>query len=150
MIYAKTILITLCLLAGCARTEEHPLPQPDPVQESISEWAKLQLAIALTESHFDPNAVGSNGDKGIFQIRDIYIAEVNRLAGTSYTPEDAFDIGKSLEMFALMQEYKNPARNLDTAIRYHNKGQAYKKKVMDNLALIERYETLREMLYGRE
>lgn len=146
----RILLLTLCLLAGCTRTEEHPLPQPIPTQEAISDWAKLQLAIALTESHFDPNAIGSNGDKGIFQIRDIYIAEVNRLAGTSYTPEDAFDIGKSLEMFALMQEYKNPAHNLERAIYYHNKSTAYKRKVMENFALIERYETLREMLYGCE
>lgn len=146
----RLLLSILCIIGGCGQVTEHPLPRPVPTQEAISDWAKLQLAIALTESHFDPNAIGSNGDKGIFQIRDIYIAEVNRLAGTSYTPEDAFDIGKSLEMFALMQEYKNPTRDLERAIYYHNKSTSYKRKVIENLAFIERYETLREMLYGRE
>ena len=146
----RLLLLTLCLLAGCARTEEHQIPQPIPTQESLSEWAKLQLAIALTESRFDPDAVGSNGDLGLFQMREIYVEEVNRVCGTDYKHEDALDPDKAIEIFNAMQGYYNPSKDMDTAIRYHNKGQAYKKKVMDNLALIERYETLREMLYGRE
>ena len=142
----RILLLSLCLLAGCARTEEHPIPQPDPVQESISEWAKLQLAIIMVESNGNPDAVGSLDDYGLYQMRACYVEEVNRVCGTDYKHEDAFNPDKAIEIFNAMQGYYNPTKDFDTALRYHNKGQAYKKKVMDNLALIERYEIIREKL----
>lgn len=142
----RILLLTLALLAGCTRTTEHPMPAPAPQADTITDWAKLQLAIAMTESEFKADAVSQEGDRGILQLRDIYIAEVNRLSGTDYTPTDAFDIAKSIEMFALMQDHKNPSHDTETAIYYHNKSNAYKRKVLENLAFVNRYENFRKIL----
>lgn len=142
----RILLLTLALLAGCTRTTEHPMPAPAPQADTISDWAKLQLAIALTESRFDPNAVGSNGDLGLFQMREIYVKEVNRVCGTNYKHEDALEPDKAIEIFNAMQAYYNPSRDTEKALYYHNKSTAYKRKVLENLALIERYEALREQL----
>lgn len=145
----RTLLLTLALLAGCTGTTEHPLPAPAQQEQGIDDWSKLQLAIAMTESEFKPDALGSQGDKGIFQIRDIYVAEVNRLAGTDYTPADAYDTAKAIRMFELMQAAKNPEHDTETAIYYHNKSTAYRRKVLENLAFVERYEDFREQLTKR-
>lgn len=142
----RILLLALCFLAGCIRTEEHPLPQPAPVQESITDWGKLKLAIAMTESEFKADAESPEGDRGILQLRAVYVAEVNRLSGSHYTPEDAFDAAKSLAMFDTMQRHKNPSGDIEAAIRWHNKGEAYKRKVLANLAFIERYEAFRELI----
>lgn len=141
-------LITIFLIG------ETPLKQAEKGQEtpstatdySIGEWERLQLAIALTESRLDPTMIGEADDWGLLQIRPIYVEEVNRVAGTDYTHEDAFDIDKSLEMFALMQEHYNPGRDIETALRYHNKADWYRKKVLANLELINRYEEIRTKL----
>lgn len=155
----KKILILISLLAGCT-------PKPEPVEpphwsavellrnqhkEELSDFDKLTLAIAFTESKFNPNADSGAGDHGVLQLREIYIAEVNRLYKTDYTVEDAFDIGKSIEIFNKMQEAKNPSYNLDTAIRLHNKSDAYKAKVTESLALVRRYEETRRKIieYGK-
>ena len=116
--------------------------QPD----TLSEWQVLQMAIIFTESRFNPAAVGKAKDSGIMQITPIYVKEVNRLAGTSYTMEDCFDIDKSLEMFGIMQALKNPAQDIDSAIYYHNKSPYYKKTVKKNMELIRRMETVRKQI----
>ena len=149
----KKILILISLLAGCARPEPVEPPHWSAVEllrnqhkEELSEWDQLILAIAYTESKFRPDAVGSSNDSGCLQLVPIYVAEVNRLYGTSYTIEDAFDIGKSLEMYELMQAAKNPSRDLNTAIYYHNKSEAYRQVVLRNLELIRNYEAIRKQL----
>ena len=60
-------------------------------ESPLSEWQLLTLAIMYTESRFQPDALGTAQDSGILQLRPCYVQEVNRLAGTHYTPEDAFD-----------------------------------------------------------
>ena len=142
----RALLLIVAFLAACAGTTEHKRPAP---AEGIDDWGKLQLAIAMTESEFRPDATGTQGDRGIFQIRAIYVAEVNRLAGTDYTPEDAYDTGKALRMFELMQSAKNPGRDVERAIACHNKSGAYRRKVLENLAFVERYEAFREQLTNR-
>ena len=147
----RILLLTLALLAGCSRTTEHPLPQPAPVQEGISDWEKLQLAIIMVESNGDTNAVGSMGDYGLYQLRLCYIEEVNRVCGTDYKHEDAFNPDKAIEIFNAMQGYYNPTRDIDIALRYHNKGTAYKRRVLQSLEQVERYENIRQKLidYGK-
>lgn len=109
----------------------------------LSEWEELQMAIIWTESHFNTNATGASGDRGAMQIVPIYIDEVNRLAGTSYVPTDAFDVTKSLEMFEIIQGVYNPTHDRDLAIYYHNKGSSYRAEVLKNLELVHRYEVVR-------
>lgn len=100
-------------------------------------------AIIWTESKGNPDAVGSNGDYGLYQMTEPYVREVNRVAGTDYAHEDAFDPEKAVEMFALLQGYYNPEKDTDKAIYFHNKSDAYKRKVTENLMLIERMEAAR-------
>ena len=61
-------------------------------RDELTDFEKLTLAIALTESRFNPKADSGHGDSGLLQLRSIYIDEVNRLYGTEYTIDDAFDI----------------------------------------------------------
>ena len=115
--------------------------------DNLSDWNTLQLAIAMTESEFNPKAVGKTNDYGIYQITPIYVKEVNRLLGKqAYTHNQAFDIEKSVEMFNVMQSFKNPNQDIETAIYFHNKAPWYKKKVMRNYETVKRYEALRSVL----
>jgi len=117
------------------------------VPDTLSDWNTLQLAIAMTESEFNPKAVGKTKDYGIYQITPIYVKEVNRLLGNQvYTHDQAFDINKSVEMFNIMQSFKNPEQDIETAIYFHNKAPWYKKKVLRNYQTVKRYETLRSIL----
>ena len=150
------ILISLLVLAnGCKRNANETqteIPQWSAVEllrkqhNELSDWNKLILAISLTESHFNPDAKGKDGDSGHLQLVPIYVAEVNRLYNTDYTIEDAFDIGKSVEMFNLLQDHYNPSHDINAAIRYHNRSSAYKAKVVENYNLICRMEKVREEL----
>ena len=117
------------------------------VPDTLSDWNTLQLAIAMTESEFNPKAIGTCKDYGIYQITPIYVKEVNRLLGEQiYTHNQAFDIEKSVEMFNILQSYKNPNQDIEKAIYYHNKASWYKKKVLKNYETVKRYEELRSVL----
>lgn len=148
--------LLLSVLVGCAGQEPPKeeyhwsavelLKEYHGQKEELTEFQMLTMAIALTESRFREDAVGTAGDSGVLQIRECYINEVNRLRGTDYTIEDAFDIGKSIEIFNQMQEAKNPSRNIDTAIWLHNKNANYRQTVLRNLEEIKRYEKVRKEL----
>lgn len=115
-------------------------------ESSLSEWQLLTLAIMYTESRFQPDALGADQDSGILQITPIYIREVNRLAGTHYRPEDAFDPATAVEIFERMQDCKNPDRSPDIALALHNRGAGYRARVLENLELIRRYEAARKTI----
>jgi len=149
-----------CIALGMSISDlyhkSHPI-EVEPAHDTVvvynamplDDWDKLILAISYTESKFNPDALGKNRDAGILQITPIYVSEVNRISGAAFEHKDAFDIDASLDMFDAMQEAKNPRRDLDTAIYFHNKAPYYRKAVLENLALIERYETLRAKLLER-
>lgn len=166
-IYLRIVVLPLVVLAvliavmllhtGCSQHEE---PQQEyhwsavellrnQHKKELSDFDKLTLAIALTESRFNPDADSGQGDHGLLQLRSIYIAEVNRLYDTEYTIEDAFDIDKSLAMFHLLQGYYNPSKDINKAIQYHNRNQNYKRVVMENYELICRMEEVRAKLIER-
>lgn len=143
-------IIICAILAG----KPSPVPETPPAPRSavqmlraqrgtLSPWEELQMAIIYTESRFDPAAVGTSQDFGLYQMTPIYVREVNRVAGTDYAHADAFDPGKAVEMFNAMQAHYNPTRDTDTAIRYHNRSEAYRAEVLRNLELIRRYEAAR-------
>lgn len=149
----KTLILISLLVAGCARPEPAESPSWSTVEllrshhrEELSDWQKLILAISYTESKFRPDAVGSAQDFGCLQITPVYCAEANRVSGANFRHEDAFDIDSSLAMFEAVQSHYNEGRDLDLAIRLHNKSEAYRRTVLDNLELIRRYETLRAKL----
>ena len=152
------LLISLLVFAnGCKRdANDSQTEMQTPVsavellrkqhKDELTEWQQLIMAISFTESRWNPDAVGKAHDSGHLQLVPIYVAEVNRLYNTDYTIEDAFDIGKSLEMYDLMQRAYNPSRDLNKAIYYHNKGETYRQTVLANLDMIKRYETIRREL----
>lgn len=152
---ALAVTAAVIILCSCGR---QPSDITEPAYQSamellrkqhrndLTEFDKLVMAISFTESRFNPDAVGKAGDTGHLQITPVYVKEINRLYGTDYTIEDAFDIDKSIEMFYLMQQFKNPTGNLEQAIYYHNKSAQYLNTVKENLAMIDRYEALRKKL----
>lgn len=118
--------------------------------EELDEWTILQMAIAKTESEYNPEAMGSSGDLGVFQITEIFVHEANRLLGKEvYNHLDAFDIERSIEMFNVVQEGHNPDKSISKAIAVHNPGGnsiGYGKKVYDNIRFIKRMEEVRKEL----
>lgn len=116
------------------------------VRDTLDSWQKLQLAIIWTESKADPAAVGKDNDGGLYQMVPIYVAEVNRVCGTSYTHADVFDPDKAIEIFNAMQDAKNPGHDIETAIYFHNKSANYRRAVMENYELICRMEEVRAKL----
>lgn len=110
---------------------------------TLTNWQVMLMAMVLTESQFNDKAVGKNNDLGILQITPIYVNEVNRIAGTDYKHSEAFNVDKSLDMFALMQAYYNPEMNIDKGIYYHNKAGWYKQRVIQNIQTIKNAENVR-------
>lgn len=59
-------------------------------------------ATSFVESHNDDFAVGDHGNAvGRYQLHNIYVDDVNRIAGTTYTYEDRFNPIKSKEMVTI-------------------------------------------------
>lgn len=126
-----------------------PTPEQPTITASadtLSSWAMLQLAIAITESKCNPSATGATQDFGILQLTPIYVKEANRVGGTNYAHSDAYDPLKSLLMFQAVQDYHNPEHDQNKAIKLHNKAPWYARKVKDNLEFVKRYEAVRSLL----
>ena len=127
-------------------THIEPEEAKQAVCDTLSDWQILEMAIAFTESRFKTDAMGKAEDTGVLQIRPIYIDEVNRLSGRDYTIEDALDPCMSLEMFNIVQGARNPTKDMEEAIRLHNKSPYYRKVVLDNVDLIRRAEEMRRKI----
>lgn len=156
-------IVAVCALAtACGhakRGNEPEPPQQSAVQilrklhsQELSDWDRLTLAIALTESHCNPAAVGAAEDVGILQITPIYAREASRISGTEYCHADAHDIDKALAMFEIVQGHYNPDHNQAEAIRRHNPGAGpgYAAEVRRNLQLVERYEAVRAAILSKQ
>lgn len=160
LVFCVLIAAPICLgdyIDSQAKQAEAPVPEKISVvqllrqqhqqpQGELTDWQVLQLAIAYTESRFNPAAVGKAQDSGILQITPVYVAEVNRLYGTSFVLQDAFDPVKSLEMWDLMQSHYNEGRDLERAIALHNRAPQYRAAVLQNMEWIRRYEAFRKQL----
>jgi hypothetical protein len=116
--------------------------------DSLSEWDMFTLALMKVESEYKPTAVSSVGAKGYFQIMPIYVAEVNRVHKTNFVYEEVVaSFEQSYEVFTLMQEAHNKEYNMDKALELHNGDHKwYRKRVYNEMANIERYEEMREMV----
>jgi hypothetical protein len=69
-------------------------------------------ALIAIESGGNPLAVGDHGEaRGVLQIHQCVIADVNRFAHTRYTWDDAWDEGKSVAICVLyVRHYATPQR----------------------------------------
>lgn len=117
-------------------------------EETLTEWQILQMAIIKTESEFNSTAIGKGKDIGIFQITPIFVKEVNRILDTTiYYHTDAFNIQKSIEMFNIYQNKKNPSHEINKAIRIQNpRGETinYSERVLKNYRYICNLEEIRK------
>lgn len=105
-----------------------------------NDWEIFTAALIQVESKGDRFAKGKTQDVGIFQITPIYVKEVNRILGEEkYTLSCRTDIGKSMEMFMIYQNYHNPKLNINKAIRLHNPGAGvdYKNKIVTQIKNIK-------------
>lgn len=137
------------LIAKCQSTQELDFPGSneiievemtldDHIEAIVPE--RLQAickAIILVESEGNTNAVSPGGHYvGILQIGKIYVRECNRIQDSIiFTYDDRFDSIKSLQMFAVYQNYHNPTHDINKAIKLHNPtaGTEYKAKVLRRL-----------------
>ncbi len=146
------------LLVGSVTIDTRTKAQPDneaPQRDNaLTDYEVLLLAIAKTESDFDPLARGKADDLGVFQITPVFVREVNRILGdTVYLHEDALDMKKSLEMVTVVQDRYNAEHDITRAIARHNPcGNAigYARKVRENMAWIRRYEEMRSLIIKEE
>ena len=95
-------------------------------------WDKVINAISKVESKENPSAV-SKDCVGILQIRPILGKQCNiwlknQKSSKRYTLKDRYDVGKSKEMFIMIQEHYNPSHNVEKAIRLWNGGPNYSVK----------------------
>lgn len=79
---------------------------------------RLYDAIAIVESNNNSRAIGDGGRAiGAFQLWKVYVDDVNRIAGTSYTYEDRWDRQKSYEMAVIYVEYYSRRYERITGLR---------------------------------
>ena len=99
--------------------------------DTINTWYILIEALIWVESKGDEMAIGANDDVGVLQIRPIMVAEANRITGyDKYTLEDRFSRDKSIEMWQVVQDYHNPEKDIEEALKWHNR-YAPKQYVVD-------------------
>lgn len=112
-------------------------------QLQSQEWNLFLRALIQVESGGNPLAMGTHNDGGILQITPIYIKEVNRLSKKSYSLDDRFSVDKSLEMFDIIQNYYNPDKDIDKAIKLHNPraGKDYANKIYKVIKELKNYES---------
>lgn len=83
------VLVLTLMMCSLSNAEEHNL-------------SEMFEGIKYIESRNDPTAIGDNGKAyGIAQIHKIAVDDVNRMYGTSYTHEDAFNENCAEEIFHL-------------------------------------------------
>ena len=98
------------------------------------DWSKIMNAIIQVESRGNAKAHNANGDCiGILQITPILVKQCNiwlknQKSSKRYTLKDRYDVGKSKEMFIMIQEHYNPSHNVDKAISLWNGGPNYSLK----------------------
>jgi len=105
-------------------------------------WNPVMDAIIQVESSGNPRAVSGNS-VGAMQITPILVQDCNdilkrRKSKKRFSLSDRYDVGKSKEMFLLIQSHYNPLNSIEKAIRLWNGGvnysvratNGYYKKVM--------------------
>ena len=115
--------------------------------DNLSEWQMFTLALMKVESEFRNDAISSAGARGYFQMTPIYVKEVNRVHGTSYTFADVTDFDKAYEIFDLMQRAHNPEYDMKKALELHNgKHEWYNRRVFKAMNELKTYEEIRSKI----
>ena len=75
-------------------------------------------AVIRYESNYNPLAVNPvSKARGLLQITPVMVREVNKYSDTRYTWNDAFDPMKSIEMWNIIMQAKNPEMYWDKAVQ---------------------------------
>lgn len=117
-----TCLMLILVLTASAQTNQR------------YDWSKIMNAIIQVESRGNAKAHNANGDCiGILQITPTLVKQCNiwlknQKSSKRYTLKDRYDVGKSKEMFIMIQEHYNPSHNVEKAIRLWNGGPNYSLK----------------------
>lgn len=117
-----TCLMLILVLTASAQTNQR------------YDWSKIMNAIIQVESRGNAKAHNANGDCiGILQITPILVKQCNiwlknQKSSKRYTLKDRYDVGKSKEIFIMIQEHYNPSHNVEKAIRLWNGGPNYSLK----------------------
>jgi hypothetical protein len=68
-------------------------------------------------------AIGNDGERGRYQIRAIFVRDVNRIAGTRYAHMDAHDPEKAAQMVRIWHEHYGASdTRMISMARRHNGG----------------------------
>lgn len=108
-----------------AKRERWLAPRPRPAVVEARVWDKLAAALSFVESRNDDRAYNaSSGALGRWQMKRIYVDEVNRILRLKrekrrYRYEDRTNPVKAREMFEIYQSHHNPKKDIDWAIRLH-------------------------------
>ena len=108
-----------------AKRERWPAPLSKPAVVEARVWDKLAAALSFVESRNDDRAYNaSSGALGRWQMKRIYVDEVNRILRLKrekrrYRYEDRTNPVKAREMFEIYQSHHNPKKDIDRAIKLH-------------------------------
>lgn len=143
-------LLSLVLsIHACNAAERIPEQSTQMVTiDFLSEWEVFIMALIEVECERNPTVISDKGAVGPLQITQTYIDEVNRLYRTSFILEEAKDLNKALTIFEMMNDYYNPTRDIDKAIKLHNPGAGkwYSQRIKERIKLIEFNEEVRSQI----
>lgn len=118
----KRIMITLIFLQTfitltAPANQRFTIPMPE-VLYIYGVTDPFLRSVIQFESNFQERAVNPyTGARGILQILPIMVREVNKHSDIRYTWNDAWDPAKSIKMWYIIQDAKNPNYYPDLAIR---------------------------------
>lgn len=113
------------------------------LQNKVCNWSPLINAMIEVESEGNKMAIGTSGDYGVLQIREILVSECNNILKSKnidkyYVHTDAFDKDKSIEMFHLIAEKYVPEIDYEKMARIWNGGPtAYLKYIKKDNKFVE-------------
>ena len=108
------------------------------------DWTPVMEAIIQVESEGNARVVSGNS-VGAMQITPILVKECNeilksRKSSKHFTMNDRYNVGKSKEMFLLIQSHYNKTNDVEKAIRTWNGGPKYSIKATNKyLAKVMRH-----------
>lgn len=122
------------------------------IEDKIPEIIKV---LKFVESQNNPKALGDNGKaKGILQIHEIYVKEVNNRYGTSFTHQQMFDPSIAEEVTTLYMKffikyYNKKFKKMPTEqdlVRIHNGGFVKGYKINATKIYYEKYLKIKVLL----
>lgn len=139
----KKIIVLTCfsLFSFCQTKEMNNYLSFDETSFKTEYWNKLVRAITWVESRNNDHAFNKrSGALGRFQMKKIYVDEVNRILKLQkkkkrYKYADRTNPIKAREMFEIYQNHHNPNHNIDRAILLHRglDSYSYRKAVKEKM-----------------